>query len=128
MKREMNEDLLKYMASMMSDEEKHRLRTIGEKFYSSFDIDKGSLYQTTSVLPTDTLEEGLAYLVEQMKAGLHPRYLKENEVRLLESGYGKEWYTKWGWTEDDAPVFDDMSRGVKQSKQMKHKKKTATHS
>jgi hypothetical protein len=47
------------------------------------------------------MEESLAYVVESLKSGLHPKYLTEDEIMLLRAGYGDEWYQKWGYKKED---------------------------
>jgi len=47
------------------------------------------------------LEESLAYIVEGVKAGLHPNDVCEDEQALLIAGYGEKWYTEFGYTEDE---------------------------
>jgi hypothetical protein len=47
------------------------------------------------------MEESLAYVVESLKSGLHPKYLTEDERTLVRAGYGDQWYEKWGYTSKD---------------------------
>lgn len=69
----------------------------GEKFHKSFDVDSGRPYDSNEI----DLEEALSYVVESLKSGLHPSFLNEDERALLIAGYGKEWYTKWGYKAED---------------------------
>ena len=100
-----------YMQSMLPEEERLKFQKIGEKLYSSFDAHKGD------VLPGNDansikLEEALAYVVESLKSGLHPKHLTYDEIHLLRSGFGEEWFKKWGWEASDLPeglVFDSNS-------------------
>jgi len=99
------EQLYQYMASMISPEERDRLREIGEKFYQSFDLQNKTIFSAPETKQDPNcinLEECLAHLVDQLRSGLHPRYLSEDEKRLLQSGYGDEWYTRYGWDKSDA--------------------------
>ena len=86
-----------YMQSMLPEEEKKKFQRIGERLYSSFDVHKGQLLPDQGS-ESIRLEESLAYVVESMKSGLHPKYLSEDEIHLLRAGYGDEWYTKWGYS------------------------------
>ena len=91
-----------YMQSMLPEAEREKFQKIGERLYTSFDAHKGT------VLPGQDsqsirLEESLAYVVEQLKSGLHPRHLTYDEIHLLRAGYGDEWYTKFDYTKDDLP-------------------------
>lgn len=91
-----------YMQSMLPEAEREKFQKIGERLYTSFDAHKGT------VLPGQDsqsirLEESLAYVVEQLKSGLHPQYLTYDEVHLLRAAYGDEWYTKFNYTKEDIP-------------------------
>jgi len=77
----------------LDEKEKVKFQKFGEKFYNSFNVDTCQPYDTSSI----NLEESLAYVVESLKSGLHPKYLTEDEKMLVEAGYGKEWYKKWGY-------------------------------
>ena len=88
------------MQSLLSEEELNKFQRLGEKLYNSFDIQKGELIQENDDKSIQ-LEEALAYVVESMKSGLHPRYLTEDEVFLLKAAYGNQWYEKWNYTKED---------------------------
>lgn len=96
------EDYNKYMQSLLPKDQKEQFLKLGEKFYNSFDVYKGELLQDSgSDDKTIHLEEALAYVVESMKSGLHPKYLTEDEVHLLKAGFGDRWYESWGYNEND---------------------------
>ena len=40
-------------------------------------------------------------VVESLKSGLHPSMLEEDEIKVLEEVYGKEWYKKWNYEKED---------------------------
>lgn len=103
------EQFHQYMQSLLPEEEREKFQKIGERLYSSFDVHKGD------VLPNQDsgsikLEESLAYVVESLKSGLHPRYLTYDEIHLLRAGYGDEWYTQWGYTKDDVDADGSYAR------------------
>jgi hypothetical protein len=87
----------KNMIQGMSDEQIADLKTLGEKFHESFDITTG----TTQNLDEISMEESLAYIVESLKSGIHPSYLNEDEIAMLNAGFGEEWYKKWGYSKED---------------------------
>lgn len=80
----------------LDDKEKEKYQKFGEKFYNSFNVDKGMPFDTSI-----NLEESLAYIVESLKSGLHPKFLTEDERMLVQAGYGDEWYKKWGYDSID---------------------------
>jgi hypothetical protein len=45
--------------------------------------------------------EVLAYIVQQIKDGLHISMLEEGEVEIMHKTYGATWYTEWGFVEGD---------------------------
>lgn len=81
----------------MPEEDQAAYKRFGEKFHSSFNVDTGAPID----LSTINMEESLAYVVESLKSGLHPKYLTEDEVAMVRAGYGDQWYTKWGYVEKD---------------------------
>jgi hypothetical protein len=88
----------KHMQSMLPEEDRIKFQKLGEKLYNNFDIQKGTVFKENE---NNTLEEALAYIVEGLKSGLHPRHLDEDEIHLLRAAYGDEWYTKWNYTKED---------------------------
>jgi hypothetical protein len=81
----------------LDEKQKSDLKSLGEKFHESFDVSRGMPKDLNEI----DMEEALAYIVESLKAGIHPSYLDENERALLTAGYGEKWYEKWGYTEKD---------------------------
>jgi hypothetical protein len=43
------------------------------------------------------MEEALAYVVQGLDSGLHPKYITEDEDALLQAAYGEEWFKKWNY-------------------------------
>jgi hypothetical protein len=83
-----------------SQEEKDRYQKFGEKFYNQFNVDTG---KPNCMDPTICMEESLAYVVESLKSGLHPKHLTFDEATLLKAGYGDKWFEKWGYQEKEIP-------------------------
>lgn len=94
------EDYNRYMQSLLPADQKQQFMKLGEKFYNSFNVHKGEIFQEKDDKVIN-LEEALAYVVESMKSGLHPKYLTEDEVHLLKAGFGDKWYEEWGYEEKD---------------------------
>ena len=90
-----------YMQNLLPKEELEKFQKIGKKLYNSFDAQKGELLvqQPDSI----RLEESLAYIVESLKSGLHPKYLNYDEVHLLKAAYGESWFKKWDYEVSDIP-------------------------
>jgi hypothetical protein len=94
---EMFDTLRSKFMEQVPEENQAAYKRFGEKFHSSFNVNTGSPVD----LSTINMEESLAYVVESLKSGLHPRYLSEDEVVMLRAGYGDKWYEKWEYTEKD---------------------------
>jgi hypothetical protein len=91
-----------YMQTMLPAEEREKFQKIGERLYSSFDAHKGEVLPGKDI-ESIRLEEALAYVVESLKSGLHPKYLDYDEIHMLRAAYGDEWFKKWGYTKEDLP-------------------------
>jgi len=89
----MYEQMKHHFLDKLDEKEKEKYLKFGEKFYNSFNVDTGHPYDAHTI----SMEESLAYVVESLKSGLHPKYLTEDEVMLVQAGYGDEWYKKWGY-------------------------------
>ena len=81
----------------MSEEDKEKYRIIGEQLYNGVDFEKSQISENLS----PEMIEAIAYIETQLKSGLHPSMMKEKEHRLLKEAYGDNWYTKWGYIEED---------------------------
>ena len=86
-------NMRKKFLESLPDEEREAYQKFGEKFHSSFDVNNG-----TSVNLSETnMEEALAYVVQGLDSGLHPKFITEDEDALLQAAYGEEWYKKWDY-------------------------------
>jgi len=84
-----------YMEQMSPDQIK-AYEDFGKKFHEGIDFTKEN--------PDDKnhskvicLEECLANIIAQLKSGLHPSYIEENEESLLIAHYGQDWFKKFGY-------------------------------
>jgi hypothetical protein len=81
----------------MTDDQKRRYKEIGQEMYGHMNFEDSKVLN--DVPPP--MEEALAYIQEQLKSGLHPSDLDENEKAFLVDALGNEWYKKWGYLEED---------------------------
>ena len=49
----------------------------------------------------EPMKEFLLYITEQLKSGIHPSDLEDNEKKFLKDAFGNEWYIKYGYVEED---------------------------
>lgn len=92
-----NNPMVESALKAMSPEDLHRYREIGEKMYGTVNFEDSQIINN---VPPPMYEAG-AYISEQLKSGLHPSMMDDDEKRLMEELFGKEWYTKWGYVEAD---------------------------
>lgn len=81
----------------MSPEDLERYKKIGEEMYKNVDFEQSKILNNME----PPFAEATAYLSEQLKSGLHPSVLADNEKQILENTLGKEWYKKWGYNVED---------------------------
>jgi hypothetical protein len=92
-----NNPMVESALKSMSPEELQRYKEIGEKMYGTIDFEDSKILNN---VPPPMYEAG-AYISEQLKSGLHPSMMEDDEKRLMEELFGKEWYTQWGYVEGD---------------------------
>ena len=87
----------KYM-SQLSEEQLKSFQEFGKKMHDGIDYTKSNPYEQSK--PSSkivSLEECLASIVAQVKSGLHPSFVKEDEESLLKAHYGEDWYKNFGY-------------------------------
>lgn len=89
-----NNPLTKAAMSALTDEEKERLKIIGEEIYKDIDYQNGKVN-------SPPMEEAAAYIYSQINSGMHPSLLDEDEKILMSDAYGDEWYKRWGYVSED---------------------------
>lgn len=92
-----NNPMVESALKSMSPEELQRYKEIGERMYGTIDFEDSKILNN---VPPPMYEAG-AYISEQLKSGLHPSMMDDDEKRLMEELFGKEWYTLWGYVEGD---------------------------
>ena len=55
-------------------------------------------------------EEITAFVTRQLEDGIHPSFLEEGELKVLETEFGTEWYKKWGYVEGDLTEIITLNR------------------
>lgn len=83
--------------SALSAEEKEQYKKIGEQMYGNMNFEDARYLINPEVRMTEALE----CLEGQLRSGLHPSDMEENEKALLKDAYGDEWYKKWGFIKKD---------------------------
>ena len=91
-----NNPMVQAASAALSDEDKERYKRRGEEMYNSVDFANNKLIN----FPEEMLES-LAHVEEQLRSGLHPVDMEKSEKDILQEAYGKEWYKKWGFINED---------------------------
>jgi len=89
----------------MTPEQREEYRRIGEEMYGTVHFEDSKILNN---MPPP-MAEALAYVEVGLKSGLAPADMEPDEIALMENAHGKEWYTKYGWTEEDLPKPDSAS-------------------
>lgn len=87
-----NQDLYDAVKGNFTQEQLDTYQEMGRTFYEP------SNFETE--MPSDRTV-AVAYTTEMIKSGMHPSFLQEEEKQLMEWAYGKNWYTRYGYTEQD---------------------------
>lgn len=90
----------------MSPEEKENYRQIGEKMYGNLNFEDARYL----INPDVQMTEALGCLESQIRSGLHPVDMEENEKALLKDAYGDKWYEKWGFVEEDLTKITTVTK------------------
>lgn len=96
-----NNPMVNSARNALTDEQKEEYKKIGEQMYNTVDFNSAG---------TDPLAESVAYIREGLKSGLHPSFLPEDEIKVLEEYYGKEWYKHFGYSTLDIDEEADESQ------------------
>lgn len=90
----------------LDSEQIDKYKKIGEEMYGNIDFTQSKVLNN---MPAP-MAEALAYIVEGLKAGIHPSDLDKDEMKLLEEGYGEKWYERWGYNEKDLESIETIKK------------------
>lgn len=94
-----NNDMVNSALKSMSPSDLEHYKKLGESLYKDLNFETSNIESKKNIPPY--LSDALAYIVESIKSGLHPSMLDEDEKKVLEEIYGKEWYLKFDYTKED---------------------------
>jgi hypothetical protein len=94
-----NNEMVNSALKSMSSSDLEHYKKLGESLYKDLNFETSNIETKENIPPY--LADALAYIVESIKSGLHPSMLDEDEKKVLEEVYGKEWYKKWDFTKED---------------------------
>lgn len=85
----------------LSPEDQKKYKDIGKELYDTIDFVKAG----TQEQDDSDEKEKIAYVVNQLRSGIHPSDMEPGEKLIMEDAYGSEWYTTWGYVKED---LDDI--------------------
>jgi hypothetical protein len=94
-----NNPMVNNALKAMSPEQLKDYKRMGEYMYGNIDFVDNKVINGLD----KSLDESAFYIAEGLKAGLAPSELDENEVQILTSVYGEEWYKRFGFNRKDVP-------------------------
>jgi len=77
----------------MTPEHIEELKLKGESLYKNIDFENGTI--------DHDIEDSFFVLTEEIKSGLHPSFLTENEKSIMKEKLGDKWYEKFGYSVED---------------------------
>ena len=92
-----NNEVVKNAIKALSPEDVQRYKNIGKELYGTINFPEAKVLNN---IPPP-MAESCAYVLEGIKSGLHPSMLTEDEKALLLDVYGKGWWTKYGYLDED---------------------------
>ena len=84
----------------MKPEELERYNKIGESMFKDINFVEAKVVDEDEKYP-EYVRDAIAYVSESLKSGLHPSMLSKEEVLVMQSFDGEEWYKKWGYVKED---------------------------
>lgn len=94
-----NNSMIQSALNSMSHEELEHYKKIGESMFGEINFETETVTDKNNV-PL-FLTDAAAYICESLKSGLHPSMMNENEKCVMENVFGKEWYKKYDYVEED---------------------------
>jgi hypothetical protein len=88
-----NKKFIEAAMKSMSKEDIERYAKQGEAVFGNTDFEESKIIDASNF----EIPESAAYIIEQIKSGLHPSYLSAPEKQVMTKFYGKKWYLKYGY-------------------------------
>jgi len=107
-----NNPMIDAALKALSPEQMEEYKQIGEYMFSTTKFDD---VKPQSKSMEEKTTDGVFYIREALKAGLHPQDLEKNEIQLMYDIYGKEWYEEFGYSRDEVPepaIKVDTTEGI----------------
>jgi hypothetical protein len=93
--------MIKSAEKALTQEQKEKYAQLGEEMYKTVDFETNEILNN---LP-EPMVESVLQLSVQLRSGLHPSDLEEQDIKLLETSFGEKWYEKWGYEKADLESY-----------------------
>jgi hypothetical protein len=94
-----NNPMVNNALKALSPEQLKDYKRMGEYMYGNIDFVDNKVINGLD----KSLDESAFYIMEGLKSGLLPQDLDENEVHVLTTVYGNEWYVPLGYSRTEVP-------------------------
>jgi hypothetical protein len=94
-----NNSMITSALNSMSHDELEHYKKIGESMFGEINFETAGVTDKNNI-PL-FLTDAASYICESLKSGLHPSMLTDNEKCIMENVFGKEWYKKYDYVEED---------------------------
>ncbi len=101
-----NNPMVTAALAAMSPEDKEQYKKIGEQMYGNLNFEDARYL----INPDAQITEALACLESQIRSGLHPSDMEDNEKAVLKDAYGDQWYEKWGFVKEDLTTITTIKK------------------
>jgi hypothetical protein len=88
-----NNPMVESAKKQMTPQQLEEYKQIGESMYNTLDFNTNEILNN----PDDPKADSIAYITEGIKSGLHPSFLTDEELQIMEEYYGKTWYLRFGF-------------------------------
>lgn len=85
--------LVQQFKESLTPEERAKYEKIGNDLYNTINFETGET--------EETMQDVFAQLKAMLESGLHPSFLTYEEKSFMENYLGKEWYSQFGYLEND---------------------------
>tara|TARA_B100000073_G_scaffold122272_1_gene99563 strand:- start:1242 stop:1556 length:315 start_codon:yes stop_codon:yes gene_type:complete len=93
----LDEQLVNSSIENMSNAQRIQFDKLSKEMFGNVDFKNAKILNQLK----PPMEDRLAYITDGLRSGIHPTHLEKDEIITLEEAYGKEWYKKWNFTEED---------------------------
>ena len=94
---ELDEQIVNSSIQSMSEGQRVQFDKLSKEMFGNVDFKNAKILNQLK----PPMEDRLAYICDGLRSGIHPTHLEADEIISLEEAYGKEWYKKWDYTEED---------------------------